>query len=311
MISPISRRDLLATGAAAAAAAGAGLPAFAQAPAGGPLRTKPIPVSREPLPVVGIGTAVIFDFENDPAKQAERAEVLKVLTSGGGSLIDTAPAYGKAEDRLGELMASTGLRDKIFLATKVAARSDRAGQIAQMEQSKVRLKSPTFDLMQAWNVTDPNYDLGLLREWKAQKICRYTGITSSFDAAYAALEQVIRREKPDFFQINYSLADRDAEARLLPAAMDSGVAVLTNGPFGRNSMFAKVAGRPLPDFAREFDAATWPQYFLKFLISHPAVTAVIPGTDKPEYMTDNLAAGRGRLPDAAMRQRMIDHWATM
>jgi aryl-alcohol dehydrogenase-like predicted oxidoreductase len=308
MTPPISRRDLIATSAAALAAAGS---AFAQAPAAGALRTKPIPVSKEPLPVVGIGTAVIFDYENDPVKQAERAEVLKVLTAGGGSLIDTAPAYGKAEDRLGELMASTGLRSKIFLATKVAARSDRAGQIAQMEQSKVRLKSPTFDLMQAWNVTDANYDLGLIKEWKAQKICRYTGITSSFDAAYTALEQVIRREKPDFFQINYSLADRDAEARLLPAAMDSGAAVLTNGPFGRNSMFAKVAGKPLPDFAREFDAATWPQYFLKFLLSHPAVTAVIPGTDKPQYMTDNLAAGRGRLPDAALRQRMIAHWETL
>ena len=227
-----------------------------------------------------------------------------------GELIRRLPVE-QAEDRLGELMASTGLRSKIFLATKVAARSDRAGQIAQMEQSKVRLKSPTFDLMQAWNVTDANYDLALLREWKAQKICRYTGITSSFDAAYEALEQVIRREKPDFFQINYSLADRDAEARLLPAAMDSGAAVLTNGPFGRNSMFAKVAGKPLPDFAREFDATTWPQYFLKFLLSHPAVTAVIPGTDKPQYMTDNLAAGRGRLPDAALRQRMIAHWQTL
>ena len=308
MTPPISRRDVLATGAAALAAVGAG-PAFAQA--AGAVRTKPIPVSKEALPVIGIGTAVIFDYENDPVKQAERAEVLKVLTAGGGSLIDTAPAYGKAEDRLGELMASTGLRSKIFLATKVAARSDRAGQIAQMEQSKVRLKSPTFDLMQAWNVTDANYDLGLIKEWKAQKVCRYTGITSSFDAAYDALEQVIRREKPDFFQINYSLADRDAEARLLPAAMDSGAAVLTNGPFGRNSMFAKVAGKPLPDFAKEFDAATWPQYFLKFLLSHPAVTAVIPGTDKPQYMTDNLAAGRGRLPDAALRQRMIAHWATL
>ena len=310
MIPPISRRDMIATGVATLAAAGAG-PAFAQAPAAGPVRTKPIPVSKEPLPVVGIGTAVIFDYENDPVKQAERAEVLKVLTAGGGSLIDTAPAYGKAEDRLGELMASTGLRGKIFLATKVAARSDRAGQIAQMEQSKVRLKSPTFDLMQAWNVTDANYDLGLIKEWKAQKICRYTGITSSFDAAYEALEQVIRREKPDFFQINYSLADRDAEARLLPAAMDNGAAVLTNGPFGRNSMFAKVAGKPLPDFAREFDATTWPQYFLKFLLSHPAVTAVIPGTDKPQYMTDNLAAGRGRLPDAALRRRMIEHWTSL
>ncbi|OJU08964.1 MAG: hypothetical protein BGN86_00585 [Caulobacterales bacterium 68-7] len=310
MFPSISRRAVLATGAAAMAA-----PAFAQAPpqtAAGPVRTKPIPSSKEALPIVGIGTAIIFDYQNDPAKQAERAEVLKTLTQpGGGKLIDTAPSYGMAEERVGDLLQQLALRDKVFLATKIAAREDRATQIASMERSKARLKTQSFDLMQAHNVADATYDIGLLRDWKAQKVCRYTGITSSFDGAYDALEQVLRREKPDFFQINYSLADRDAEARLLPAAADAGCAVLTNLPFGRNSMFAKVAGKPLPDFAKEFDAYSWAQFFLKYLLSHPAVTAVIPGTDKPQYMVDNLGAGRGKLPDAALRKRMVDYFTAL
>jgi len=276
------------------------------------VRTKPIPSSKEALPIVGIGTAIIFDYQNDPAKQAERAEVLKTLTQpGGGKLIDTAPSYGMAEERVGDLLQQLALRDKVFLATKIAAREDRATQIASMERSKARLKTQSFDLMQAHNVADATYDIGLLRDWKAQKVCRYTGITSSFDGAYDALEQVLRREKPDFFQINYSLADRDAEARLLPAAADAGCAVLTNLPFGRNSMFAKVAGKPLPDFAKEFDAYSWAQFFLKYLLSHPAVTAVIPGTDKPQYMVDNLGAGRGKLPDAALRKRMVDYFTAL
>jgi aryl-alcohol dehydrogenase-like predicted oxidoreductase len=309
MTPPLSRRTLLAAGAAAAAAPA--LPALAQA--SGPVRSKPIPVSREALPVVGIGTAIIFDYENDAAKQAERAEVLKTLTApGGGKLIDTAPSYGHAESRLGELIESLKIRDEVFLATKIPTRgADRAAQTASMRESQRRLRSQTFDLMQAWNVGEANYDLGLLRDWKAQKICRYTGVTSSFDAAYDALEQVLKREKPDFFQINYSLADRDAEARLIPAAADSGCAILTNLPFGRASMFAKVAGKPLPDFAKEFDATSWAQFFLKFLVSHPAINAVIPGTDKPQYMVDNLGAGRGRLPDAAMRKRMVDYWTSL
>lgn len=306
----LSRRSVLAAGAAAAAAPVFG-PAFAQT--SGPVIKKPIPVSNEMLPVVGIGTAVIFDYENDPAKQAERLAVLQTLTApDGGTLIDTAPAYGRAEDRLGELLEAGNLRSKVFLATKIPTRNaDRAAQIAAMEASKRRLKTQNFELMQAWNVTDPNYDLGLLRDWKSQGVCKYTGITTSQDSAYAAIETVMRREKPDFFQVNYSLGDREAEARLLPAAMDSGCAVLTNGPFGRNSLFAKVANRPLPDFAAEIGATSWAQFFLKFLISHPAVTAVIPGTDRPQYMTDNLNAGRAPLPDAAMRQRMITYWDSL
>ncbi len=162
--------------------------------------------------------------------------------------------------------------------------------------------------MQAWNVGDENYDFGLLREWKQHGLCRYVGMTTSFAGQYGAIGKVLAREKPDFFQINYSLGDREAEQSLLPAAHDAGAAVLVNLPFGRNSLFRKAANRALPDFAAEFGAKTWAQFFLKFILAHPAVTAVIPGTDKPEYMLDNLQAGRGALPDAAMRKRIVQYW---
>lgn len=303
----LTRRSALAAAAAAAAAPSLSL---AQVKPKAVL-TKPIPSSGERIPVVGIGTAVVFDYQNDPQKHAERRGVLEALTSGGGSVVDTAPAYGLAEDRLGELMAETGLRQQIFLATKVPASADRAGQTAAMERSKQRLKTGAFDLMQSWNVTDANADLALLREWKAAKTIRYTGVTTSNDRAYEAIEQVLRRERPDFFQVDYAIDNLGAEDRLLPAAIDSGAAVLINGPFGRNRLFNRTAGKPLPDFAREIGVSTWAQFFLKFLISHPAVTVVIPGTDKAEYMRDNLAAGEGPMPDAAMRKRMSDYIAAL
>jgi aryl-alcohol dehydrogenase-like predicted oxidoreductase len=308
MTETISRRTLLAAGAAAALP----VPALGQAAAAGPVHTKPIPVSKEPLPIVGIGTAIIFDYENDPAKQAERAEVLKVLTApGGGKLIDTAAGYGHAEERLGELIEQLKIRDKVFMATKFQSRDGAAAQLASTHASLKRLRMQHVDLMQAWNINSADFDLAPLRDMKAKGLCRYTGITTSFDGSYGAIETVVKREKPDFFQINYSLADRDAEARLIPAAADAGCAVLTNLPFGRASMFGKVAGKPLPDFAKEIDAYSWAQFFLKYLLSHPAVTAVIPGTDKPQYMVDNLGAGRGRMPDAAMRKRMVDYWTSL
>ena len=272
------------------------------------LQTRPIPSSGERLPIVGIGTAVILDFENDATKFAERSEVLKTLAAGGGKLIDTAHSYGRAEDRLGELMTDTGLRDKLFIATKYSSGASRDAAAASLQNSLRRLKTNRIDLMQAWNVGDANFDFGQLREWKKAGICRYVGMTTSFDSQYTAIGKVLAREKPDFFQVNYSLGDRDAEETLLPAARDAGAALLINLPFGRNSMFRKVGNRPLPDFAAEFGATSWAQFFLKFILSHPAVTAVIPGTDKPEYMIDNLKAGRGAMPDAAMRQRIIKYW---
>jgi len=306
-----SRRRILAAGAGVAlAAALARFPHAAHA-ADEPLATRPIPHGGEPLPVVGIGTAVIFDFQDDPVKYAERRQVLQTFIAGGGRLIDTAHAYGRAEDRLGELVADLGVRDKLFLATKFSYSADRAAATASLQASLRRLKTNRVDLMQAWNVGDASYDLGTLRDWKQQGLCRYTGITTSSMRQYAAIAQVLAREKPDFFQVNYSLGDREAEELLLPTARDAGSAVLVNLPFGRNLLFRRAGGRPLPDFAAEFGARTWAQFFLKFILSHPAVTAVIPGTDKPEYMQDNLQAGRGPLPDASMRKRMVQYWDSL
>jgi aryl-alcohol dehydrogenase-like predicted oxidoreductase len=307
----LSRRRVLAASAGAALAAMlAPIPRAARA-AEDPLRTRPIPHGGEQLPVVGIGTAIIFDFENDPVKYAERRQVIQTLVAGGGALIDTAHSYGRAEDRVGDVVADLGARAKLFLATKFSYRADRAAATASMQASLRRLKTHRVDLMQAWNVGDANYDFGLLREWKQQGLCRYVGMTTSFNGQYDAIGKVLAREKPDFFQVNYSLGDREAENMLLPAARDAGAAVLVNLPFGRNSLFRKAGGRPLPSFAAEFGATTWAQFFLKFILSHPAVTAVIPGTDKPEYMLDNLQAGRGALPDAAMRQRIVQYWDTL
>lgn len=303
-----SRRRAIVAG--AAAALGSTLPGFSfnATAAEEPLRTRPIPHSGEQLPIIGIGTAVIFDFENDAAKYAERRQVMQTFVAGGARLIDTAHSYGKAEDRVGELVADLGIRDKLFVATKFSYGNTREAATESMQNSLRRLKMKSVDLMQAWNVADPNYDFGLLRDWKRQGICRYVGMTISQTRSYEAIGKVLTREKPDFFQVNYSLGDREAEKDLLPAARDAGAAVLINLPFGRNSLFKKSANRPLPDFAAEIGATSWAQIFLKFILSHPAVTAVIPGTDKPEYMIDNLKAGRGVMPDAAMRQRIIKYW---
>ncbi len=284
---------------------------YAASTADEPLQTRPIPHSGEQLPIVGIGTAIIFDFENDPVKYAERRQVIQALVAGGGKLIDTAHSYGRAEDRVGELVADLGVRDKLFLATKFSYGASRSAAMESMQNSLRRLKANRVDLMQAWNVGDPNYDFGLLREWKQQGLCRYVGMTTSFRGQFPAIGKVLAREKPDFLQVNYSLGDREAESDVLPAARDAGAAVLVNLPFGRNSLFRKAGNRPLPDFAAEFGAKTWAQFFLKFILSHPAVTAVIPGTDKPEYMLDNLQAGRVPLPDAALRQRIVRYWEAL
>ena len=286
---------------------GALLPRFGQA-AEEPITTRPIPHSGERLPVVGIGTAVIFDFENDAEKYAQRRAVVQALVAGGGKLVDTAHSYGRAEERVGDVVADLGVRDKLFLATKYSYAADRKAAAASLEASLRRLKTDRVDLMQAWNVGDAGFDFGLLREWQRQGRCRYVGMTTSFDRQYEAIGKVLTRERPDFFQVNYSLGDREAEEELLPKAADAGAAVLVNLPFGRNSLFRKAGNRPLPDLAAEFGARTWAQFFLKFILSHPAVTAVIPGTDKQEYMLDNLKAGRGPMPDAAMRRRMVQYW---
>ncbi len=306
-MSSLDRRQVL-TGAAALAAA----PAFAQTPA--PIATKPIPSSGERLPVVGIGTSQVFNFpRTDTAAMTERKAVLQNLVAGGGKVVDTAPSYREAEARVGDLMAEANLRPRIFIATKVAAgrsgdpnsAATRQQQTVERDQSRARMRTQTFELIQLHNVSIASTNLALLKEWKAQNVIRYHGMTTTDDGDYTAFEQVMRREKPDFIEIDYAIDNRNVEQRILPAAQELGAAVLVALPFGRNRLFARTRGQALPAYAAELGITSWAQFCLKFLVSHPAVTCVIPGTDKVEYMLDNLGAGRGRMPDAAMRARMI------
>lgn len=308
-----SRRDVLKL--AAAAGAGMVLPTPLLA-ASGPVLSRPIPRSREMLPVVGLGTAIIFDFDSssDTAKRAERRTVIRTLLDEGGRLIDTAPSYGRAELTLGDLLPELGVRDRVFLATKVRATGSRDACTAEMQESLKRLRTNKLDLMQIHNVgfrdrNETTAQLDLLREWKASGVCRYIGVTHSQDqqSANDRLVDLMQREKLDFLQVNYSMAERSVERRVLAAAADTGTAVLTNLPFARAQLFGAVRGKAVPDWAAEFDATTWGQFFLKYLLANEAVTCVIPGSDKPEYMADNLNAGRGRLPDAAMRRKMVDY----
>ncbi len=303
-----SRREVLAIGASIGAAAA--LPFASSFAAASPVLSRPIPRTGERLPVVGLGTAIVFDIGEDAARRAERGAVIRALVEGGGRLIDTAPSYGTAEDVLGDLLSAMGARDKVFLATKVRATS-RDESIAEMRQSLRRLRTGKVDLMQLHNVGDAATDLRALKGWQQEGFTRYVGITHFQSGAYDRLAQVIRREKPEFVQLNYSLAERSAEERLLPLAADTGTAVLVNLPFGRGRLFSAVRGKPLPDWAKEFDATSWAQFFLKYLLGNEAVTCVIPGTDKAVYMVDNLGAGRGRLPDQAMRKRMAGFWQSL
>ena len=305
-VSP-SRRRFLTLGAGLAASAWApGWPAEAQAQsAAGAILARPIPHGNEPLPVVGLGTSGVFDVDGNAAERKSCAEVIKTLVGGGGKLIDTAPSYGTAEAVVGDLASETGLTERIFFATKLEEFSPAEAK-AELDASLKRFRRKSIDLLQLHNVRDPKQDLALLREWKAHGLCRYIGITTSFRGAFDAIEAVLRREKPDFVQLNYSLANREAEKRLLPLAAEVGAAVLTDLPFSRNRLFRAVRGKSLPEWAKAFEAASWAQFFLKYLIGNEAVSAVIPGTSNPVHMADNLGAGRGRLPDAAERRRMVE-----
>ena len=303
MHSTTSRRRLLALSAGLGATAW--LPALGEEKTGSPgLIARSIPHSGESLPVVGLGTAEVFEVGEDPARRKACVAVLKTLVAGGGKLIDTAPSYGTAEGVVGDLLAATELIGRVFLATKLED-YDRNTGAAQLHASLQRLRIGRVDLMQLHNVSDPHQDLAMLREWQSQGLCRYIGITTSFGGDFDAVEAVLRRQKPDFLQVNYSLADRAAEKRVIPAAAEVGAAVLTDLPLARNRLFRAVRGLKLPEWAGDFDATSWAQFFLKYLLGNEAVTAVIPGTNNPEHMADNLGAGRGRLPDLAQRARMV------
>ncbi len=265
------------------------------------LLTRPIPHSGEQLPVIGLGTAV--NFTADAAKREALTGVVEALAAGGAKLIDTASVYGDAESVIGNILQQLGARERIFLATKIEVRTAKASE-EEFARSLARLRTAKVDLLQLHNVSRANQSLAQVRDWKAAGRCRYVGITSTDDTDYDAMVAIIRREKPDVVQVDYSMDNREAEKRVIPAAADAGAAVLTALPFGRNSLFRAVKGKALPEWAKDIDAATWGQFFLKFLLGNPGVTAVIPGTGDPGHMRDNLGAGRGRLPDAAMREKM-------
>lgn len=293
MTIPITRRRFAALAGALALAR----PAAAQTDAA--LLIRAIPSSGERLPAVGLGTAQVFETD-DPATRASAAAVLEALSANGGKLIDTASTYGDAESVVGDAIASAGSRGKYFIATKLESPNE-----AELKRSLSRLKTDKLDLLQLHNVRNPDQSLARFNEWKAQGLARYIGITSTFRGAYAALEAVLAREKPDFVQVAYSIDNREAEKRILPVAGEVKAAVLTALPFGRARLFQKVRGKDMPDWAQPF-AASWAQFFLKYLLADERVTAVIPGTSSPAHMADNLGAMRGPLPDAEQRRRMVD-----
>lgn len=265
--------------------------------------TRAIPSSGEKLPVVGLGTSQVFDV--DPGQAMTLEPVITSLVKLGGKLIDSSPMYGRAEEVIGDLLARLHLRDSVFLATKVWTRGKQAG-IESMERSLARFKTNRIDLMQVHNLVDIDTQLATLRDWKAQGKIRYLGITHYEESAFPEVERILRREKLDFLQINYSIAERAAEDRILPLAQERGVAVIINRPFARGDLFASVRGKALPDFAREFDCASWAEFFLKWIVANPAATCVIPATDNAQHLKDDMDGGMGRLPDAKLRQRMVD-----
>lgn len=311
---PIDRRRFLVRSATLAGAmaggAATGLPRLAGAQsqpsppadtASTPLR-RPIPGTRESLPVIGLGTADTFDADAGRLRDSPLSEVMSLLLQNPGSVLDTAPSYGNAESVSGELMKLHGARGKLFLATKISASA--SGAPAQWARSQQQLGSDRVDLLQVHNLIDWEENLRFLRRLQDEDKVRYIGVTHYRDDAHAALADIVRSEKIDFVQVNYSVAEREAERTLLPLCRQRGIAVLVNRPFQDGRLFRAVKGRPLPAWAAEIDCASWGQLFLKFIVSHPAVTAAIPATSNPRHMRDNLGAAMGRMPDARQREQI-------
>jgi diketogulonate reductase-like aldo/keto reductase len=263
-----------------------------------------IPVSNEALPVVGLGTWQTFDAGSDQKEREPLKEVLNALILKGGSVVDSSPMYGSSEQVVGELSTELNLNKKLFIATKVWTRGKEDG-IRQMNNSFSLLKRDTIDLMQIHNLVDWQTHLKTLRAWKEEGKVRYIGITHYTEGAFGAIEDILKTTQVDFMQVNYSLLSRSAEERLFPLAQEKKVAVIINQPFESGSLFSRTKGKTLPAWAKEFDCNSWGQFFLKFIVAHPAVTCVIPGTSKPKHMLDNIGAGYGKLPTPEHRQQMI------
>jgi len=266
---------------------------------------RPIPSSGEKLPVVGLGTYQSFDVGQSAAEREPVEEVLRLFVRRGGRVIDSSPMYARSEEVIGALAEKAGVQKELFLATKVWTRGKEAG-VKSMERSFELMKTKRMDLMQVHNLLDVETQLATLRDWKQEGRVRYIGITHYTAGSHGDVARVLEKEKVDFVQINYSVMEREAEERVLRVAQDRGVAVLANRPFGGGGLFGRVRGKPLPDWAAEFDCESWAQFFLKWIVSNPAVTCAIPATSKARHLEDNIQGGVGRLPDAKMRARMVD-----
>lgn len=300
-----SRREILKLLGATSIGA-ALLPLNAFHPVQSSMMQRIIPSSGEKLPVVGLGTWQQFDVGSDAAVRAPLKQVLQEMVRLGGKLIDSSPMYARSEEVIGDLTTETGHANDFFYATKVWTRGRQEG-IDQMNASLKKMRRKTMDLMQIHNLVDWQTHFTTLRKWKEEGKIRYIGITHYTDSAHEDLERILVKEKPDFVQFNYSIRERNAEKRLLAAAKDNGVAVIINEPFEKGELFGLVKGKSLPSWAAEYDINSWGQYFLKYIISHPAVNCVIPGTSNPKHVADNMGAGYGKLPDEAGRKKMITH----
>ena len=270
-----------------------------------PMLTKPIARTAEAIPVIGMGTWSTFDVGSSPEVRKPLEEVLAEFSRMGGKVIDSSPMYGNSEEVVGDLSAKLGLRQKLFIATKVWIEGAAAG-VRQMEESMRKLRADPIDLMQVHNLVDVNTQLRTLTDWQRRGRIRYIGITHRTAEAYAAVERVMVAHKLDFLQINYSVQEREAERRLLPMAQERGIAVIANRPFAGGELFSGLARKPVPSWAAEIDCSSWAQLMLKFVISHPTITCAIPATSKVEHLRDNMQAGFGRMPDAKLRARIAE-----
>jgi len=276
------------------------------------LITRAIPRTGERLPIVGLGSSATFSQVARSEDLTALQAVIEKMVGLGGTVFDTAPAYGASEEVAGRIAQSLGITKRLFWATKLnvagwgGGSADPAAARRQLETSFRRIGKPVIDLIQVHNMADVRTQLPILREYKEKGRVRYIGVTTTFEGTYDALVQTMRNEPIDFIGTDYAVDERDAEETILPLARDKGIGVLVYLPFGRRRLWSRVAGRKVPDWATEFDAHSWAQFFLKFAASHPAVTAVTPSTSKPAHMADNMGGAVGRLPDAAMRKRMIE-----
>jgi len=271
---------------------------------------KPIPSSGERLPVIGMGSWLTFDVGDNVRARAVRTQVLQAFFDHGGALIDSSPMYGSSQEVIGHGLAQVHNKSALFAATKVWILGKGFG-IRQMEDARRLWGVPRFDLMQVHNLLDWEAHLETLKAWKAEGRVRYIGVTTSHGRRHDDMARLMQAEPLDFVQFTYNILDREAEQRLLPLAAERGIAVIVNRPFQRGSLFSRVRGKPMPPWAAEFDCANWAQYLLKFVVSHPAVTCAIPATSRVDHMVENMGAGLGRLPDAAMRRRMVGHFESL